>query len=180
MDRRALIPTRPNPSGGSSSPICAISANARQGRRQSLQDSGFPGRAWEPVVDISLPAVSSRLPAIRKVNSSPHATLAQNPSMNKLWRFESWRLVCLGVALVASLAPHLGCGKPPSPAPEPSLPPWFEDVTEQAGLDFVHDAGPVSEANYFMPQIVGSGAALFDFDGDGLLDIYLLNNGGPN
>src|SRR5260370_29632561 len=30
-----------------------------------------------------------------------------------------------------------------------------------------------------MPQWVGSGAALFDFDGDGRLDIYLLNNGGP-
>ncbi|HEV3116897.1 MAG TPA: CRTAC1 family protein [Gemmataceae bacterium] len=101
--------------------------------------------------------------------------------MNELWRFESWRLVCLGVALVASLASQLGCGKSPSPVPEPSLPPpWFEDVTEQAGLDFVHDAGPLSEANFFMPQIVGSGAALFDFDGDGLLDIYLLNNGGPN
>ena len=30
-----------------------------------------------------------------------------------------------------------------------------------------------------MPQQVGSGAALFDFDGDGRLDIYLLQNGGP-
>ena len=54
---------------------------------------------------------------------------------------------------------------------------WFEDVTDSAGLDFVHDAGPVGD--YFFPQIMGSGAALFDFDGDGLLDIYLLTNGGP-
>ncbi len=30
-----------------------------------------------------------------------------------------------------------------------------------------------------MPQQVGSGAALFDFNNDGLLDIYLLQNGGP-
>jgi hypothetical protein len=30
-----------------------------------------------------------------------------------------------------------------------------------------------------MPQIMGSGAALFDFDNDGRLDLYLLQNGGP-
>jgi hypothetical protein len=54
---------------------------------------------------------------------------------------------------------------------------WFVDVTDRLGLDFVHDAGPVGE--YFMPQIFGSGAALFDFDGDGRLDMYLLSNGGP-
>lgn len=59
----------------------------------------------------------------------------------------------------------------------PAEPPWFVDVTEQVGLDFVHDAGPVGD--YFMPQQVGSGAAFFDFDNDGLLDILLLQNGGP-
>jgi hypothetical protein len=59
-----------------------------------------------------------------------------------------------------------------------SAPPWFVDVTEKAGLHFLHDAGPTGD--YFMPQQVGSGAALFDFDGDGRLDIYLLQNGGPD
>src|SRR5207245_1844161 len=63
---------------------------------------------------------------------------------------------------------------PPAAPPEE---PWFVDVTNEVGLDFVHDAGPVGD--YFMPQQVGSGAAFFDFDNDGLLDIYLLQNGGP-
>jgi len=35
-------------------------------------------------------------------------------------------------------------------------------------------------SSYFMPQIIGSGAALFDFNNDGLLDIYLLQNGGAD
>ena len=41
---------------------------------------------------------------------------------------------------------------------EPMSPPWFQDVTEQVGLDFVDEAGPTGK--YFMPQLVGSGAAL--------------------
>jgi hypothetical protein len=79
---------------------------------------------------------------------------------------------------VAALA--TGCGRDPGPAGAegPSGPAWFEDVTDQLGLDFVHDPGPIE--GFLMPQMVGSGAALFDADGDGKLDIYLLNNGGPN
>jgi FG-GAP repeat. len=82
----------------------------------------------------------------------------------------------LGAAILG-----LGCQRLESPAAGPDVPvdpPWFEDVTEKLGLDFVHDAGPVGA--YFMPQQVGSGAALFDFNNDNRLDIYLLQNGGPN
>jgi hypothetical protein len=61
---------------------------------------------------------------------------------------------------------------------EPPGPPWFEDITEKVGLDFIHDPGVVG--SYAMPEQVGSGAAFFDFDKDGRLDIYLLNNGGPS
>jgi hypothetical protein len=64
------------------------------------------------------------------------------------------------------------------PTEEPKDPPWFVDITEASGLRFIHDAGPVG--HYFMPQAIGSGAALFDFDNDGRLDVYLLQNGGPN
>jgi hypothetical protein len=74
----------------------------------------------------------------------------------------------------------LGC-RPAPPAAAPEAPPgpvWFADVTEEAGLHFVHDPGPTR--NYFLPGCMGSGAAIFDFDGDGLPDIYLLQNGGPD
>jgi enediyne biosynthesis protein E4 len=78
----------------------------------------------------------------------------------------------------------VGCaGRPPSeevapPPVAPASPPWFEETTSAAGLDFLHDAGPAR--GYFMPQSMGSGAALFDFDNDGRLDIYLLQGAGPD
>ncbi|HEX5272206.1 MAG TPA: CRTAC1 family protein [Gemmataceae bacterium] len=75
-----------------------------------------------------------------------------------------------------------GCRRPPAPPPstepEETGPEWFEDVTDKMGFDFVQDPGPVGD-NHPLPQIIGSGLALFDFDGDGRLDLYLLNNGGP-
>lgn len=43
----------------------------------------------------------------------------------------------------------------------------------QAGIDFVHTDGG-SGKRYIMESVIGS-LALFDYDGDGLIDIYLVN-----
>ena len=49
----------------------------------------------------------------------------------------------------------------------------FTDRTEAAGIDFTHVRG--SSGEKYMAEIVGAGAALFDYDDDGFLDLYLVN-----
>ncbi|HUQ70520.1 MAG TPA: VCBS repeat-containing protein, partial [Planctomycetaceae bacterium] len=53
----------------------------------------------------------------------------------------------------------------------------FTEVAETSGVRFVFRDG--SEAgNYAILESLGGGAALFDFDGDGALDIFLPGGGG--
>ncbi len=49
----------------------------------------------------------------------------------------------------------------------------FEDIAERAGVHFVVENSPTPEKH--QPETMPAGVALFDYDGDGLLDIYLVN-----
>jgi enediyne biosynthesis protein E4 len=53
-----------------------------------------------------------------------------------------------------------------------SAQPLFEDVAEQAGLRFVHVSGAAGD--FHMPENLGPGVALFDYDNDGDLDVFVL------
>lgn len=51
----------------------------------------------------------------------------------------------------------------------------FTDVAMSAGLDFSHWSGASPEK--YTLETMGAGVAFLDFDGDGWLDIYLVNGG---
>ncbi|HXH08416.1 MAG TPA: hypothetical protein VNP04_01375, partial [Alphaproteobacteria bacterium] len=49
----------------------------------------------------------------------------------------------------------------------------FTDVTHQAGIEFIHEAGASGQKWY--PETMGAGGGFFDYDGDGWPDILLIN-----
>ena len=84
------------------------------------------------------------------------------------------RLILTNTFVIVAVL-SLGC-KQSTTAPKEQL---FADVTASSGLAFQHIPGE-HEQEFFMPRSVGSGAAFLDFDSDGWLDIYCLQNGGPD
>ena len=62
----------------------------------------------------------------------------------------------------------------PSPSSYAATGVTFKDVTEPSALgSFEHRAG--SPEKPYLPETIGSGVALFDYNNDGWLDIYLVN-----
>src|SRR3954468_17032921 len=52
---------------------------------------------------------------------------------------------------------------------------WFSERAREAGLDFVHFNGMSGKLLY--PELMAPGVALFDYDNDGDVDIFVVQGG---
>src|SRR5438874_8149334 len=59
-------------------------------------------------------------------------------------------------------------------APAPSTPIFIESAAA-TGLAFTHVNGATGK--YYLPEMMGAGVALFDYDNDGDLDVFLVQSG---
>jgi hypothetical protein len=99
------------------------------------------------------------------------------------WESNSWSrwwpaaLALAGV--LAVLAVWWGRQSPGNTQPslgDPKNPAFFRDMTADSGLHFTYRNG--QEANHYsILESLGGGVALIDYDGDGLLDIFIAGGG---
>jgi hypothetical protein len=54
----------------------------------------------------------------------------------------------------------------------------YVDVTQHLGVNFIHRASHTSKK--YLPETMGAGVALFDYDNDGRLDIFFVNGAALN
>jgi hypothetical protein len=109
-----------------------------------------------------------------------------NNSKGNAGRFVAVIVVCLVLALAAiAIKKHItspaAVARPPVPALAVTPPiaaghdDLFEDVTAKAGIHFVHQFCDSKIANILESN--GAGGCWLDYDGDGLMDLFLVNSG---
>lgn len=87
-----------------------------------------------------------------------------------------WLACGLGVALLLGACARPVEESPPAPEDSSSAKPEiFTDITDESGVSFVHISDPMG--NFWLPEQIGAGGTVLDFDSDGDMDLYLVQTG---
>ncbi len=88
-------------------------------------------------------------------------------------RFRQFALSCCLLLILVLLEVAAHSQKPHPPPSSPAAPGKFIDVTNSLGLNFQYLAEHTDKK--YLLETMGPGVALFDYDNDGHLDIFLVN-----
>lgn len=117
-----------------------------------------------PCIRIVLYASTAALLLVSACHQRPEA----NTSQSKEQRPASTAQATQGPQVAAPLS-----NSPPNGG-RPSGPVRFTDVTAQAGIHFRHNSGAFGKK--YLPETMGSGVCVIDYDGDGWQDIFFVNS----
>ena len=117
-----------------------------------------------PCIRIVLYASTAALLLVSACHQHPEA----NTSQSKEQRPASTAQATQSPPVAAPLS-----NSPPNGG-RPSGPVRFTDVTAQAGIHFRHNSGAFGKK--YLPETMGSGVCVIDYDGDGWQDIFFVNS----
>jgi enediyne biosynthesis protein E4 len=92
--------------------------------------------------------------------------------MPAVWAKAAAVLFCLSILLVVRM-PARQTGTAPLPSVERNPPARFADITPASSVHFQYTASHTSKK--YLLETMGAGVALFDYDNDGRLDLFLVN-----
>ncbi len=106
-------------------------------------------------------------------------------SKRRTWAPPAAAVLAAGLLAVGACDRGSGGGSPPTgpaveeTAADPDLqgPDLFRDVTAGSGVDVTYRNGEETSPHLAILESLGGGVALIDFDGDGLLDVYVPGGG---
>jgi len=104
-----------------------------------------------------------------------HSLMQEKRSMSN-------RTICAGVSTLAAVVMiNSGCEQQQDTSTDQNdgiaqaAQPWFEEIAAVAGVRFDHVSGHADR--FYLPETTTGGAALFDMNGNGWLDLYLVQAG---
>ena len=100
--------------------------------------------------------------------------MRDDDKLRKSLALPNWRAAALAMlSILSSGLPLFAQEKPPAAKRSSNQAGKFVDITRASGIDFQYQASHTSKK--YLLETMGPGVALFDYDNDGRLDIFVVN-----